>query len=688
MSTIVTLNGIEYIIPSPDDTNWGQNLTNYFVAIGSGGVMTLSGGNFPLTADVDFGLDYGIKSKYFISTSSNPASGGVLRLSNSDAIEWRNQAGTGNNVLNIADDTLYYNGVGIAGPFGPGTVTSVAMSSADLSITGSPITVFGTINADLNTTGVTAGSYTAANITVDSKGRITSASNGTSSGGTVTSVSVTTANGVSGSVATSTTTPAITISLGAITPTSVNNLQLFSQPAYATVAAGYQTLSVNTTGAHNTSVGFQSMVTNTTGGENTAFGCEALYSNTGDENTAVGSFSMHQNDTGSSNVAYGNQSLFNNLDGNENHAIGYYALFSNTHGSYNCAVGSTALYENTTGDSNTAIGNLSMGANQSGHDNTSVGYLSGSNITTGSNNVTIGSSSGTGIATGSGNTVIGANVSGLSPTLTNNIILADGTGSIKARWDGSTWNFAGGFGSGTVTSVAMSSTDFSVSGSPITTSGTITANLNTTGVTPGSYTYSSITVDSKGRITSASSGSAPTGTVTSVGLSSSDLSVSGSPITTSGSITANLNTTGVTAGSYTSADITVDSKGRITAASDGNGGVTSTTVSLNGQFTGGTCKVERIRVGFVYEVRLQLIATITNTSGTSAFSSAGMIPSLYRPAADLNPVIFFGGTNDEQWLYINADGSIALAYYDSSSSPRTSTSGLPCSYVYSQAVPL
>lgn len=47
--------------------------------------------------------------------------------------------------------------------------------------------------------------------------------------GTVTSVSVTTANGVSGSVATETSTPAITLTLGAITPTSVNALNLMSQ---------------------------------------------------------------------------------------------------------------------------------------------------------------------------------------------------------------------------------------------------------------------------------------------------------------------------------------------------------------------------------------------------------------------------------------------------------------------------
>lgn len=63
-------------------------------------------------------------------------------------------------------------------------------------------------------------------------------------------------------------------------------------------------------------------------------------------------------------------------------------------------------------------------------------------------------------------------------------------------------------GSG-VTSVGVSSTDFTVSGSPVTTTGTISINLTNTGVTPGTYPYPTITIDAKGRISSANSSSPP-----------------------------------------------------------------------------------------------------------------------------------------------------------------------------------
>src|SRR6185369_1985993 len=100
----------------------------------------------------------------------------------------------------------------------------------------------------------------------------------------------------------------------------------------------------------------------------------------------------------------------------------------------------------------------------------------------------------------------------------------------------------GGGGSGTVTSVALTSTNLTITGSPITTSGTLTADLPATAVTPGTYNYATITLDAYGRATFASSGAAPTGTVTSINLTSTagTITPTGGQVTTSGSINVDI----------------------------------------------------------------------------------------------------------------------------------------------------
>jgi hypothetical protein len=110
MAESIVFNNATYIIPDPGESNWGQNLTNYFVAIPQGAYQ-LSGGTKALTADLSFGSNFGIFAKYFTSVTTTPATAGAVRLAKTDAVEWMNNAGGGNLALAInASDQLTFNG--------------------------------------------------------------------------------------------------------------------------------------------------------------------------------------------------------------------------------------------------------------------------------------------------------------------------------------------------------------------------------------------------------------------------------------------------------------------------------------------------------------------------------------------------------------------------------------------------
>lgn len=110
MSVSVVLNGTTYTIPQTDETGWGAAVTSFLQAVGTS-TLQPSGGAFTLTADVDFGANFGLKSLYYKSRNANIASTGQIRLGSAESLVWRNNANSGNLILTTdASDNLLYNG--------------------------------------------------------------------------------------------------------------------------------------------------------------------------------------------------------------------------------------------------------------------------------------------------------------------------------------------------------------------------------------------------------------------------------------------------------------------------------------------------------------------------------------------------------------------------------------------------
>ena len=137
-----------------------------------------------------------------------------------------------------------------------------------------------------------------------------------------------------------------------------------------------------------------------------------------------------------------------------------------------------------------------------------------------------------------------------------------------------------------------------------------------------------ITITGSNGVYTISASDAQTGTVTSVGTG---VGLTGGPITTFGTIS--LDVSGVSPGSYTSPDITVDAYGRITLAANGTPPITAINGTAPVQVTGSspTLTVAVAPASTVAPGVVQLDDTVTSTSTTAA-ATANAVKTAYDAA--------------------------------------------------------
>lgn len=130
MAQNVVFNGVVYSIPHVGDDDYGQNLTDYFIAIASGALQK-TGGTFTLTADANFGASFGLRSRYFSSRDAIIATDGLVRMAVGNSIGWRNNANAANLLLAVnGSDQLTFNGVALQSSAGLTASRAVVTSGA------------------------------------------------------------------------------------------------------------------------------------------------------------------------------------------------------------------------------------------------------------------------------------------------------------------------------------------------------------------------------------------------------------------------------------------------------------------------------------------------------------------------------------------------------------------------------
>ena len=127
MATPVVFNGVNYSIPAFGDVGYSQgpgNLSAYLISLATG-TLQPTGGLFSLTADANFGPNFGLVAKYYKTTTANIATAGQFRLAKTDTIDWRNNANTLDLPLAInGSDQLTFNGAILSTAAIAGTVAA------------------------------------------------------------------------------------------------------------------------------------------------------------------------------------------------------------------------------------------------------------------------------------------------------------------------------------------------------------------------------------------------------------------------------------------------------------------------------------------------------------------------------------------------------------------------------------
>ena len=447
-----------------------------------------------------------------------------------------------------------------------GTVTSVNVTggTTGLTTTGGPVTSSGTItltgtlsianggtgqttasaaiNALLPTQTGNSGKF----LTTDGSTTNWAAMTGT---GTVTSVSATGTQGVTTLVINGSTTPSITIGLGAITPTSIAASGTVSGSNLSGTNTGDQTITLT--------------------GDVSGSGTASFPTTLATVNATTGTFGN----------ATSVPQFIVDAKGRITNVINVPIVSGGT-GTVTSVSGTGTVSGLTLSGTVTSSGNLTLGGAltlTSGQVTTALGYTPYNATNPAgytSNTGTVTSISGTG--TVSGLTLTGNVTNAGNLTLGGTLTLTSGQITTALGFTP---------GQGTVTSVGATGTsDITVTGSPITTTGSFAISLANTAVTPNTYGSSTFvpvfTVDSKGRITNVTNTaiSGGNGTVTSVTVNGTAgrITSTGSPIVSAGAINLDLAVTSVvpsTYGSSTSVPVfSVDAYGRVT-------GVTNTPIS-------------------------------------------------------------------------------------------------------------